>query len=187
MGVDQVIRRCIPEWDQEDILIHCHSLACGGHFGPKKTARKVLGSGFNWPDPRKDSYEFCRRCNRCQLTGGMDFMGPFPSSYGNSYILVTVDYVSKWLEVKATVTCEAQEVSKVLKSNIFCMYGIPKAIISNQGTHFCNRTIEALMKKFGVNHRLSTPYHPQSNGQAEISNREIKSILEKTVSPSRKD
>ena len=118
---------------------------------------------------------------------GMDFMGPFPSSYGNTYILVVVDYVSKWIEAKATSSSDAKEVSKFLKANIFNRYGVPRAIISDQGTHFCNRTIEALMRKYGVHHRLYTTYHPQSNGQAEISNRETKSILEKTVNTSRKD
>ncbi|XP_042019013.1 uncharacterized protein LOC121766843 [Salvia splendens] len=184
-------------------------IPCGGHFGPRKTARKVLDSGFYWPILHKDAFEFCQNCERCQQTGGisrrdempqvpvivceifdvwgMDFMGPFPSSYGNTYILVAVDYVSKWIEAKATTSCEAVEVAKFLRSNIFNRYGIPRAVISDQGTHFKNRTIEALMKKYGVHHRLSTPYHPQSNGQAEISNREIKAILEKTVNPSRKD
>ena len=117
----------------------------------------------------------------------MDFMGPFPSSYGNSYILVTFDYVLKWIEAKTTGTFESKEVAKFLKSHIFSRFGIPRAIISGQGTYFCYRTIEALMKKYGVHHRLSSPYHPQANGQAEISNRKIKSILEKTVNPSRKD
>ncbi|KAL1544413.1 protein NYNRIN-like [Salvia divinorum] len=118
---------------------------------------------------------------------GMDFMGPFPSSYGNLYILVAVDYVLKWIEAKATSTCDAKEVARFFKSNIFARFGVPRAIISDQGTHFFNRMIEALMKKYGVHHRLSSPYHPQANGQAEVSNREIKNILEKTVNPSRKD
>ncbi|XP_041999864.1 protein NYNRIN-like [Salvia splendens] len=118
---------------------------------------------------------------------GMDFMGPFPSSEGNLYILVAVDYVSKWIEAKTTRTCESKEVAKFLKSNIFTRYGVPRAIISDQGTHFVNRTIEALMRRYGVHHRLSTPYHPQSNGQAEVSNQEIKAVLEKTVNPTRKD
>ncbi|XP_042056320.1 uncharacterized protein LOC121800897 [Salvia splendens] len=68
MGADQVIRRCIPEWEQEDVMIHCHTLACGGHFGPKKTARKILDSGFYWPSIHRDAYEFCKKCPRCQLT-----------------------------------------------------------------------------------------------------------------------
>ncbi|XP_042045409.1 uncharacterized protein LOC121791599 [Salvia splendens] len=209
MGADQVIRRCIPEWEQEDVMIHCHALACGGHFGPKKTAWKILDSEFYWPSIHREAYEFCKKCPRCQLTGGistrdempqnpiivceifdvwgMDFMGPFPASEGNLYILVAVDYVSKWIEAKATRTCESREVAKFLKSNIFTRYGVPRAIIFDQGTHFVNRTIEALMRKYGVHHRLSTPYHPQYNGKAEVSNREIKAILEKTVNPTRKD
>ncbi|KAL1541282.1 hypothetical protein AAHA92_25525 [Salvia divinorum] len=118
---------------------------------------------------------------------GMDFMGPFPSSYGNLYILVAVDYVSKWIEAKATSTCDAKEVAKFLKSNIFSRFGVPRAIVSDQRKHFCNRTIEALMKRYGVHHRLSSPYHLQANGQVEVSNRKVKNILEKIVNPSRKD
>ncbi|XP_042460203.1 uncharacterized protein LOC122043665 [Zingiber officinale] len=115
---------------------------------------------------------FVQSCDQCQKTGnitrrnemplncilevelfdvwGVDFMGPFPSSCGNYYILVAMDYVSKWVEAIASPT-------------------------SNTKT------------KYGVSHKIATPYHPQTNGQAEISNQEIKSILEKTVSNSRKD
>ncbi|XP_042012155.1 uncharacterized protein LOC121760577 [Salvia splendens] len=78
MRVDQDIRRCIPEWDQEEILTHCHSLAYDGHFSPKKTARKVLDSGFYWPDLHKDAYEFCKRCSRCQLTGEISAKNEIP-------------------------------------------------------------------------------------------------------------
>lgn len=209
IGADQIIRRCAPESEQKSILEHCHTLACGGHFGAKRTARKVLDSGFFWPSLQRDSYEFCKSCHRCQMTGnisrrdempqqpmrfceifdvwGMDFMGPFPNSFGNFYILLAVDYVSKWVEAKATRMNDAKVVSSFLRSHIFSRFGVPRAVISDQGTHFCNRTIEALMKKYGVQHRLSTPYHPQSNGQAEVSNREVKQILEKTVNPTRKD
>ncbi|CAN6711698.1 unnamed protein product [Malus baccata var. baccata] len=66
-------------------------------------------------------------------------------------------------------------------------FGMPRVIISDGGTHFCNRTIDALLRKYSVTHKVSTPYHPQTNGQAEVSNREIKQILEKTVGPTRKD
>ena len=87
----------------------------------------------------------------------------------------------------ATKTDDAKTVVNFVKTNIFDRYGIPKAIISDRGTHFCNRSIEALLRKYHVVHRTSTAYHPQTSGQAEISNREIKSILEKTVQPNRKD
>ena len=118
---------------------------------------------------------------------GIDFMGPFPVSFGFSYILLACDYVSKWVEAKATRTNDAQVVVDFVRSNIFCRFGIPRAIVSDQGTHFCNRSMQALLKKYGVTHRVSTPYHPQTNGQTEISNREIKRILEKIVQPNRKD
>ncbi|XP_027155806.1 uncharacterized protein LOC113756251 [Coffea eugenioides] len=76
---------------------------------------------------------------------------------------------------------------KYCSDQIIRRYGTPRAIISDRGTHFCNRVMEALLKKYGVTHRVSTSYHPQTSGQAEISNKEIKSILEKTVNPNRKD
>ncbi|CAN6687761.1 unnamed protein product [Malus baccata var. baccata] len=118
---------------------------------------------------------------------GIDFMGPFPSSYGFTYILLAVDYVSKWVEAKATRTNDSKVVADFIRINIFARFGMPRVIISDGGTHFCNRTIDALLRKYSVTHKVSTPYHPQTNGQAEVSNREIKQILEKTVGPTRKD
>ncbi|KAM2222572.1 hypothetical protein ACFXTI_016708 [Malus domestica] len=118
---------------------------------------------------------------------GIDFMGPFPSSHGILYILLAMDYVSKWVEAKATRTNDSKVVADFIRTNIFARFGMPRVIISDRGSYFCNRTIEALLRKYNVNHKVSTPYHPQTNGQAEVSNREIKQILEKTVGPTRKD
>ncbi|XP_052623845.1 uncharacterized protein LOC128129254 [Lactuca sativa] len=184
-------------------------LACGGHFGPSRTLRKVLECGLFWPTMSRDCYMFCKSCERCQRTGnisqknqmpqnpilgceifdvwGIDFMGPFPVSFGNVYILLAVDYVSKWVEAKATRSDDAKTVIEFLKSNVFARFGVPRALISDRGTHFCNKMMEALLKKYHVTHRVSTAYHPQTNGQAEVSNREVKSILEKTVNPTKKD
>ena len=110
-------------------------------------------------------------------------MGPFPYSIGYLYILVMVDYVSKWIEAIPTRKCDRGVVIKFLKGNIFPRYGVPRIIISDNGSHFCNRSIQALMGKYGVIHRLSNPYHPQTNGQVEVSNKQIKKLLEKTVNP----
>ena len=98
-----------------------------------------------------------------------------------------MDYVSKWVEVKALPTNDAKVVLNFLHKNIFTCFGTTRVIISDEGMHFCNQKFTALMEQFGVNHRVATTYHPQTNGQAEVSNREIKRILEKVVSPSRKD
>ncbi|KAL0401487.1 UNVERIFIED_CONTAM: Retrovirus-related Pol polyprotein from transposon.6 [Sesamum latifolium] len=206
---DQVVRRCVPNDEHNSVLNFCHNFACGGHFGPKRTARKILDCGLYWNTLFKDAYEFCKKCNKCQRTGtlshrnempqtpiliveifdvwGINFMGPFPSSCGFSYILLAVDYVSKWVEAKATRTDDSAAVIDFVKSHIFNRFGVPRAIINDQGSHFCNRAVGALFKKYGVHHRVATAYHPQTNGQAEVSNREVKSILEKTVSPGRKD
>ncbi|KAL4379251.1 hypothetical protein GQ457_02G022480 [Hibiscus cannabinus] len=206
---DQIIRRCIPEEEQQTILEQCHSAPYGGHFGGNRTAAKVLQSGFYWPTLHKDAQLFCQQCDRCQRTGniskrnemplqnilevelfdvwGIDFMGPFPSSFGNLYILLAVDYVSKWVEAVATTHNDAKTVQRFIKKNIFTRFGTPRVIISDEGRHFDNRSIAAALRKLGINHKLSTAYHPQTNGQAEVSNREIKSILEKVVNPNRKD
>ncbi|CAN6716744.1 unnamed protein product [Malus baccata var. baccata] len=143
--------RTDTRYEFKSILTFCHSYACGGHFGAKRTALK-----------------------------GIDFMGHFPSSNGFLYILLVVDYVSKWVEAKATKTNDSKVVSDFIKSNIFARFGIPRAIISDGGSYFCNRTFEALLRKYNVTHKVSTPYHPQTSGQAEVSNREVKQILEKT-------
>ncbi|GJR74624.1 reverse transcriptase domain-containing protein [Tanacetum coccineum] len=111
---------------------------------------------------------------------GIDFMGPFPKSHKFEYILVAVDYVSKWAEAQALPTNDARVVITFLKK-LFCRFGMPKALISDRGTHFCNKIMEKTMKRYGVNHRFSTSYHPQTSGQVENTNRALKRILEKTV------
>ena len=206
---DQVIRRCVDDSEILSILEFCHSREGGGHFGPKRTAHKVLECGFFWPTIHKDCFEFCKRCDMCQRSGnlgsrnqmplynifvcelfdvwGIDFMGPFPPSNGNQYILVCVDYLSKWVEAIPTKTDDAKTVVKHVKKNILNRYGMPKAIISDRGTHFCNRTLKGLLDKFHITHKVSTAYHPQTNGQAESMNKEIKGVLEKIVRPDRKD
>ena len=118
---------------------------------------------------------------------GNDFMGPFLSSHGNKYILVGVDYVSKWVEAIASPTNNAKVVTKFLRRNIFTHFGTTRTIISDGGSHFCNRQFESLLTKYGVKHKVATPYHPQTSGQVERSNRELKNILEKIVSASQKD
>nr|GEY14571.1 reverse transcriptase domain-containing protein [Tanacetum cinerariifolium] len=115
---------------------------------------------------------------------GIDFMGSFPSSKGNKYILVAVDYFSKWVESKALPTNDARVVVKFLKS-LFSRFGTPKAIISDRGTHLCNDQFARVMSKYGVTHRLSTAYYPQTSGQVEVTNRGLKRILKRTVGENR--
>ncbi|GJW06877.1 reverse transcriptase domain-containing protein [Tanacetum coccineum] len=189
---DQIIRRCVFGQEALEILKACHEGPTGGHHSANITARKVFDAGFFWPTIYKDAYELIKSCDACQRQGkisqrdempqnaiqvceifdvwGIDFMGPFPSSRGNKYILVAVDYLSKWVEAKALPTNDARVVVKFLKS-LFSHERCTRAIISDRGTHFCNDKFDKVMSKYGVTHRLSTPYHPQTSGQVEVTNR----------------
>ncbi|GJT77510.1 reverse transcriptase domain-containing protein [Tanacetum coccineum] len=201
-----MIRRCISGQEAIDILIACHSGPTGGHYSANYTAKKVFNSGFSWPTIYRDAHDLVTKCDTCQRQGkisqrdempqnsiqvceifdvwGIDFMGSFPSSRGNKYILVAVDYLSKWVEVKALPTNDAQVVCKFLKS-LFARFGAPRAIISDRGTHFCNDQFAKVMLKYEVTHRLSTAYHPQTSGQVEVSNHGLKRILERTIGENR--
>ncbi|KAK5840005.1 hypothetical protein PVK06_008866 [Gossypium arboreum] len=135
--VDQVIRRCVTRIEALKILEHCHLGPTGGHYSGNKTAHKILESGFYWPTLFKDANRYVTSCDKCQRTGniskrdempqtymlsceifdiwGIDFMGPFPSSFGSKYILVAIDYMSKWVEAQALPTNDARVVVHFLK------------------------------------------------------------------------
>ncbi|XP_015960442.1 uncharacterized protein LOC107484357 [Arachis duranensis] len=132
----------------------------------------------------KDAKELVKSCNECQRSRnlpkrneipqnfilelklfnvwGIDFMGPFPTSYSNKYILVAMKYVSKWVEAIATPMNNNKMVMNFLRKNIFSRFGVPRALISDGGSHFCNRPLEALFLRYGVKHKVATPYHPQT-------------------------
>ena len=158
---DQIIKKCVPGGEKQGILNHCHENECVGHFASQKTAMKVLQSVFYWPSLFKDAHFMCHECDKCQRlekisrrhmmplnpilvvdlfdVWGIDFIGPFPSSFGYVYILVGVDYVLKWVEAVPCREADHRVVLKFLKENIFSKFGVPKAIISDGGSHFCNK------------------------------------------------
>ncbi|KAD4179529.1 hypothetical protein E3N88_28120 [Mikania micrantha] len=208
VGGDRVLRRFVSKKEGLEILKHCHEGLTGGHHGHHSSTQKVFDCGFYWPSVVKDALEFVKKCDPCQRTGnisskdempqnpiqvlevfdvwGIDFIGPFPMSKGNRYILVAIDYVSKWVEAQALPTNDARVVLKFLKK-LFSRFGTPRALISDRGTHFCNTMLEKAIQCYGVTHRLATAYHPQTSGQVENANRGVKRILEKAVGKSRKD
>ncbi|GKE13396.1 reverse transcriptase domain-containing protein, partial [Tanacetum coccineum] len=199
---DRMITRCVSGPETRTILDQYHHEPTGGHYGPNVTAKKVLDSGFYWPTIIKEAHTLVQLYEACQKTGniskrdkmplnniqiceifdiwGIDFVGPFPKSHKFEYILVVVDYVSKWADAQALPTNDARVVVTFLKK-LFCRFGMPKALINDRGTHFCKKIIEKTMKRYGVNHHFSASYHPQTSGQVENTNRALKRILEKTV------
>ncbi|XP_070021938.1 uncharacterized protein [Nicotiana sylvestris] len=157
----------------------------------------------------KDASDLVKHCDECQRHSGIsknneilltiileidifdvwgiNFMGLLMSSCGNTYILVGVDYMSKWVEAIALPNSEARSVVSFLKKNIFTRFGTPRAIISYEGSYFCNKALDTLLTKYSVTHKVMTPDHPQESSQVEVSNREIKSILSKTVNANQTD
>ena len=208
-GVDGIMRRCVPEYEQQEILSKCHGSVYGGHHAGDRTAQKVLQSGFYWPTLFKDARKFILSCDECQRVGnisrrnempmnytlviepfdcwGFDFMGPFPSSEGNTHILVAVDYVTKWVEAIPTKSADGETSLKMLLDVIFPRFGVPRYLMTDGGSHFIHGGFRKTLAKYGINHRIASAYHPQTSGQVELSNREIKSILQKTVNKSRKN
>nr|GEX11565.1 hypothetical protein [Tanacetum cinerariifolium] len=172
---DNIMRRCIAGDKIHEILAHYHS-------GPTRViiVRQLLeGKSGNISSRSEMPQNNFQVCDVFDIWG-LDFMGPFPYSKGNKCILVVVDSVSKWVKAQALPTNDARVVIKFLK-RLFARYGVPKALISDQGTHFCNSQLKKALQKYGVTHKLSTTYHPQTNGQTEVTNKAIKRILERFV------
>nr|GEV62243.1 reverse transcriptase domain-containing protein [Tanacetum cinerariifolium] len=163
--VNQVIRRCVYSQEAADILKDYHNGPTGGHRGPNNTNKKVFDSDFYWPTIYRDANDLVKFCDACQR---------------NKYILVAVDYLSKWVEAKALPTNDARVVCKFLKS-LFARFGTPHAIISDHDTHFCNDQFAKIMLKYSVTYRLATAYDPQTSGYVEVSNCDLKRILGRTV------
>jgi hypothetical protein len=200
---DGLLRRCIPAFETWKVLERCHSSPYGDHYGAFCTNAKVWQSGFYWSTMYDDAKSFVRRYNRCQrpknintrdamsLTlnlqidifdvWGIDFVGPFPNSEGYEYILVVINYVSKWVEALPCRAADDMHSKRMFHEVIFLRYGVPRIVISDGGSHFIDRTFRKALTEVGVDHRITTPYHPQTSDQAETSNKQIKNILQKTV------
>jgi len=196
---DGLLRRCVPTAEGMRIIEKCHAARYGGHYGVYRTQAKIWQSGFFWPTMYEDTKDFIRRCRRCQQHGGItardamplqnnlqielfdvwgiDFMGPFPKSYDSEYILVAVDYVSKWVEAMPCRAADSKHARRMFQEIIFPRFGTPRMVISDGGSHFIDKTFRNFLKELGVEHNIATPYHPQTNGQAETSNKQIKNIL----------
>jgi transposase InsO family protein len=157
----------------------------------------------------EDTKRYVASCPKCQRTGnisqrnsmplnynlqiylfdvwGIDFMGPSKNSCGYEYILVMFDYVSKWVESMPCRKASTEESITMIKNVIFPRFGTSRILISDGGTHFTWKNFKKCLSKLGIEHRVSMAYHPQTNGQAETSNRQLKSILNKTIEKGGKD
>ncbi|GJU36274.1 reverse transcriptase domain-containing protein [Tanacetum coccineum] len=157
---DNVMRWCVTGCEILEILEHFHSGLTWGHHSASVTGRKVYEAGFYWPIIFKDAKDYVMKCGAGQKSGNISSRNEMPQN-----------------DIQALPINDARVVVKFLKG-LFARFGVPKALISDRGTHFCNSQLEKALLRYGVTHRISTAYHPQTNGQTEVTNRAIKHILE---------
>ena len=183
-----MLRCCVPTAKGHKIIERCHAAPHGGHYGVFCTQAKIWQSGFYWPSMYEDTRNFIRRCPNCQRLGGIttrntmpltynlqvelfvvwgiDYMGPFVKSQGCEYILVAMDYVSKWVKAMPCRAADAKNACKMFHEIIFPRFGTPRMVISEGGSHFTNTAFRNFLKELGTKNNIAIPYHPQTSGQA---------------------
>ena len=193
----------IVKFNEKEMILFCmHSDPLSGHFNSITTLQRTALRYF-WPQMGEDIKNYVRTCDACQRRGkpktkeplhpikvgnpfdrvGIDIVGPLPiTSQGNKYIVVVTEYLTKWLEARAIPVADASNVASFLFEDIICRHGCSRELLSNQGSHFCNKVIDSLCENMHIKHKLSSAYHPQTNGLTERFNRTLCNVLEKCLS-----
>src|SRR3954465_8022490 len=191
--------RVIQTSELPALLYMMHNDPTSGHFSADTMFTKIK-TRYYWPQYYENIKKYVESCDACQRRGrskknnilhpipvhspfyqiGIDFVGPLPRTQrGKKYIIVAMDYLTKWPEARAVSEATAEATVNFLYEQIICQHGCPQIILSDRGTHFNNNMVKKLMEKFKINHLLSTPYHPQTNGLVERFNRTLCESLAK--------
>ena len=192
--------KCIAGEDTEYVLREVHEGICGNHIGARTLAGKVLRQGYYWPTILKDATALVKKCRICQehakisrlpsepLTSitspwpfqqwGLDILGPLPIGKGQcKFIIVAVDYFTKWVEAEPLATIIEQKIRNFVWRAIVCRFGIPRALVSDNGKQFDNAKFRDFCAELEIKNYYSSPAHPQSTGQAEVTIRTLKATL----------
>lgn len=199
--------KVVKESEVEDILYYSHSDPLAGHFSLDETYRRIK-IRYYWPQMFSDVRKYVKSCDECQRRGknkrseplhpievglpfdrlGMDIVGPLPkTARGNTHIVVATEYLTKWPEARAIPNAKASSVVSFFYEDIICRHGCPKEILTDRGTHFVNEMLDSLCNTLGVKHKLSTAYHPQTNGLVERFNRTLCEALAKYAGEKKDD
>ncbi|CAN1248849.1 Transposon Tf2-9 polyprotein [Linum perenne] len=196
--------RCLNDEEASFTLREIHQGVCGMHIGAKSLEKNVLLQGYYWPTIRRDFEELVKRCHKCQLFAnthhlpstalqpivspwpfafwGMDLLGPFPEAVGKrKYIIVAVDYFTKWVEAEALASITAYQVQKFVLKNIITRFSLPLGFVCDHGTQFDCTAFLDFCQEFKIMVRLASVAYPQANGQAEAINKLILRGLKKRV------
>jgi ribonuclease HI len=196
--------KCVAEKEADSLMKEIHGGECGPHMNGRMLAQKIRRMGYFWITMEHDCTLFVRRCDKCQRFGNLDHVppselhglsAPWPfavwgidiigkihpkASNGHEFILVAIDYFTKWVEAESFAVLGAKQVSRFFQKNIITRYGVPSEVISDNGTQFMGE-FASLMSKYRVKHHKSSPYRPQTNGAVEAANKNLKKILSKMI------
>ena len=169
------------------VLEEVHGGICYDHMGAKSLVQKIMRAGYFWPTMQKDAMDFVKRCDHCQSYGnvqqvpeekmttisspwpfsqwGIDIIGPLSQGKRQMrFLLVAIDYFTKWVEAKALATITEAKVQNFVWKNIVCKFEIPMMIISDNGQQFDSHGFRSFCMNLGIKNKYSSPGHPQANG-----------------------
>ena len=188
----------------ELLLKELHEGICRSHTGGRSLVHRAITQGYWWPSIQKEAQEYAKKCDQCQrfapnihqLGGvfnplsspwpfaqwGLDIVGHFPKAAGNKrYLMVDTNYFTKWVEAEPLANIRDMDAKKFIWKNIITRFGIPHALISDNGLQFDSKTFRRYCYDLGITNRYSTPAYPQGNGQAEVVNKVIVNGLNKRL------
>ncbi|GKD23260.1 reverse transcriptase domain-containing protein, partial [Tanacetum coccineum] len=186
--------RCVGPLQADYVIREIHEGSCSMHAGPRSVVAKAMRLGYYWPTMHRDARDMIRKCNDCQIhrpvprnpqqpltpitapwpfyKWGIDIAGPFPEGPGKvKFLIVAMDYFTKWIEAKAVATITGSQVKKFVWDNIVCRFGLPGEIVSDNGKQFSDNPFKDWCEKLNITQRFASVKHPQSNGLVERANR----------------
>jgi len=205
MNYDMVLLRCVKVAEARKIMEELHEGSFRTHANGHALARKILRVGYYWSTMEADCCDYVRKCHKCQTyvdnmhapptslnvlstpwpfaMWGMDMIGPIEpkASNGHRFILVAIDYFTKWVEAASYISVTKNVVTRFIKKDLICRYGLPNKIITNNGTNLNNKMMKELCNNFKIQHHNSSPYRSKMNGAVEAENKNIKKIVQKMV------
>ncbi|VFQ73588.1 unnamed protein product, partial [Cuscuta campestris] len=196
--------RCLRAGEAQKLMEEIHEGICSAHQGAFTMSRKVTLQGYFWPTIIRDYAEYVRKCKVCQefqrvpgrpatnytpistaipfARWGIDLVGIFPRGTGNNtYLVVAIDYFTKWVEAAPVPTITAEQMTKFVSKQILCRFGVPQQIITDNGTQFEAGGFNEFLQSWGISHSYAAVGYPQTNGQVENTNRTIMDGLKKKI------
>ena len=199
-GFSTFILKCVGKKDANYILREVHEGICGNHIGARTLARKTLRQGYYWPTMLKDATELVRKCKACQEHArishlpyepltlvisswpfqqlGLNILRPLPIGRGQcKFIIEAMDYFTKWVEAEPLATITKHKVRNFVWRSIICRFGVPRSLMYDNGKQFDNPKFRDFCAELKIKNYYSSPAHPQSNGQVEVTIMTLKATL----------